>query len=141
MPPMPSPDDVFHIIPVSHMDVMGGVLHELIGMSFKNLRKMGSLNAKFGPLVIAEKHGAVTRRLCEVYFLAPFSHEEVAKFQESHGIKNAQSVYFFNGTAINLADEFGVKLPAPVGTLTREEMEQLPGGLGTMLHWNTFSAA
>ncbi len=138
---MSSPADVFQIIPLSHADVLGGILHELTGMGFKNLRKMGSLNAKFGPLITAEKHGAVTRRLCEVYFLAPFSHEEVAKFQESRGIKNAQSIYFFNGTAIDLANEFGVPVPVPVGTITRAEMEQLAGGLGTMLHWDTFSAA
>ncbi len=138
---MSSPADVFQIIPLSDTDVLGGVLHELTGMSFKNLRKMGSLNAKFGPLVTAEKRGAVARRSCEVYFLAPFSHEEVVKFQESHGIKDAQSIYFFNGTAIDLAKEFGVALPVPVGTITRAEMEQLAGGLGTMLHWDTFSAA
>ena len=110
-------------------------------MGFKNLRKMGGLNAKFGPLITAVNHGTVSRSLCEVYFLAPFSHKEVVAFQESRGIKGARSIYFFNETAVGLAKEFGVSLPAPVGTITRAELEQLPGGLGTLLHLDTYSAA
>src|SRR5258708_10198144 len=126
---------------MTHADVLGGVVHELTGMSFKNLHKMGRLHAKFGALITAEKHGAIIRRLCEVYFLAPFADEEVDKFKESRGIKDAQSVYFFNETAIDLANEFGVRLPAPVGEITRADMEQLAGGLGAMLYWTTFSVA
>jgi hypothetical protein len=141
MPTMPNAAEVFQIIPVSRADVLGGVPHDLIGMSYKNLKKMGALNAKFGPLIAAEKRGAVIRRLCEVYFLPPFAHEEEASFNEKYGTGNAQTVYFFNQTALNLADEFGVKLPDPVGTITRGEMEELACGLGTFLHWDTFSVA
>jgi hypothetical protein len=138
---VPSPADVFQIVPFSNADILGGVLHELTGMSFKNLRKMGSLNAKFGPLVVAEKHGAVVRNLCEVYFLAPFGPDRPADFAKKYGSLDAFSVYFFNDTAIALTVEFGVRLPASVGKITRADMEQLPSGLGTMLYWNTFSAA
>ncbi len=38
---MSSPADIFQIVAFSNADILGGVLHELTGMSFKNLRKMG----------------------------------------------------------------------------------------------------
>jgi hypothetical protein len=136
---MPSPADVFHIVSLTRTDVSYGVQHEWIGMSFKNLRRMGSLNAKFGPLATAVKKGMVVRKLCEVYFLAPFSSEAISAFREKYGQKDAFSVYFFNDTAVALTKEFGVHLPAPIGTITRGEMEEAPGGLGTFLHWDTFS--
>jgi len=138
---MSSPADIFQIVAFSNADILGGVLHELTGMSFKNLRKMGSLNAKFGPLAIAEKQGAVVRKVCEVYFLAPFGPERPADFAKKYGNLDALSVYFFNDTALALTGEFGVRLPAPIGKITRADMEQLPSGLGTLLHWNTISAA
>jgi hypothetical protein len=136
---MANPDDAFQIIPLTRQDVLNGVLHKLSDLSLKNLDKMSKLHAKLGALVLAESHGAVIRNVCEVYFLNPFNSESVEEFEAKHGIKDAQTTYFFNDTALALCAEYGVALPASKGTITREELEVIPGGLGTMLRWDTFS--
>jgi hypothetical protein len=107
---MANPDDTFQIIPLTGRDVLDGLLHRLTDLSLKNLEKMGKLHAKLGALVLAERHGAVVRNVCEVYFLNPFNSESVEEFEVKHGIRGAQATYFFNDTALALCAEYGVAL-------------------------------
>lgn len=106
---MPHPelndDDVFHVIGFTNQDVLSGTHHQL-------LRRLGI------PAPASES------KLLEIYFLDSVSAPDRDAFK-LYG--DYLCVYFFNDTALLLAQGYGIELPPVIAKTTRAK---LPFGVG-----------
>lgn len=118
-----NPDDVFHIIGFTRQDILNGVQMGTMDLSTQNLRAMGELWHRVGPLAIAVANGVVTREIVEVYFLSPFDVPGTVDMAERYG-QDFQQVEFFNETALRLCRLYRIALPQIIGQTTRAELPE-----------------
>jgi hypothetical protein len=98
--PQLKPDDVFHVTGFTYQDVLSGVELKLIQL-FET------------PSIPSET------RLVEVYFIELFSAPDMAAFTHyGHFL----AVYFYNDAAIELSNDFGLRLPRVIEKITRAQI-------------------
>ena len=101
---MPQPelkrDDVFHAVGFTYQDVCSRV----------ELKLLELFETPADPL---------ETRLVEVYFIDLFSAPNIAAFKH-YG--NFFTVYFYSDTAIELSEDFGLRLPPVIAKITRAEI-------------------
>ncbi len=132
--PQPSAGDTFHIIGFTREDILNGALMRSLQLSTENLKMMGALAQRLGPLSQAVERGLVVKRMIEVYFLDPFVAHDTEDFEQKYG--KYQVVDYYNETALKLSGQFGIQLPPVIGKITRAE---LPDAIGISMKGMCFT--
>ena len=114
--------EVFHVVGLTREDILGGVASKIMRLSDYVMKDMLALNQRYGPLLPAIQSGTLIEEQVEVLFLFDLMDPEGARKYRSGYDKQYQQIEYFNDVAFSLCQQYGIKVPPVLRTITRAEL-------------------